>query len=99
MGVCDERLTAEDIDLRLLEAQVPESDVSKVRRALLWFAFLGVSKDDKEVYSCQMFYNQAKLESLVTGIGEKARVYVIHPAFRRTLGGGHTGGGLVLWEE
>jgi hypothetical protein len=79
------RLSGDDISLILLEAGVKNGDVDKVIDMLLWFAFLGVIRDEEETYSYLCMYNLPKLKSLISSNPGAMPIYVVHPAFRMAL--------------
>jgi hypothetical protein len=78
-------LSSDDIDLFLMEANVPDDSLDKVRDILLWFAFLGIRKGDEEYYAYQTMYNIEKLKMMISTNTSTNAVFVIHPAFRRAL--------------
>lgn len=75
-------LTATDVDERIADAGVPESEFPQARDLLVWFGFLGYwIPPDTERFSHQYQHDLRKMRSgLPLGHG-----YTIHPAFRTAL--------------
>jgi hypothetical protein len=79
------KLSQEDIDCILSNTGVAEDQFEKVREVLLWFAFLGISIGEDEIYSSDVNYNIDKIRALTREGRTTEKKYVIHPAFRKAL--------------
>lgn len=82
---CPLRMTEETLRKRLEDAGLFRDETQKLIDRLLWFGFLGVQSDDHEdpVFSYQVNYNLNRLLATVQRTNVK---FVIHPAFRTSLG-------------
>jgi hypothetical protein len=75
-------LTSAELEVKILNADVPSSEVEKARDLLIWFGFLGYwLPPDGERFSNQYQHDLRKMRS---GLPEN-HGYTIHPAFRTAL--------------
>jgi hypothetical protein len=77
-----EVLSKQEVEIKLRDSGVPQSESEGVLELLLWFGFLGIYVSaDEERYSHQFQYDLKKMRS-----GLQQYAFCIHPAFRTTLG-------------
>jgi hypothetical protein len=78
-------LSRDDLDLLALEARVPQDRWDDITDALLWFCFLGVRREDGEVFAYHLGYSRDRMSALLRDLGTSEKRYVVHPAFRKAL--------------
>jgi hypothetical protein len=79
---CATILSLEEVRKTLVEANIPESELSEVIELLLWFGVLGIYvNEDEERYSYQFEHDPRRMRA-----GLKKYAYCVHPAFRPALG-------------
>src|SRR6266566_1032824 len=79
---CATVLSLVEVRKKLLEAGIPESELSEVIELLLWFGVLGIYvNEDEERYSYQFEHDPKLMRAGLTNYA-----YCLHPAFRSALG-------------
>ncbi len=81
----DYKLSKDELDLILMEAKVLETRLDRVRDLLLWFCFIGVTKNNEKHYAYQVQYSIPKLLAIIKEKKANEKAFIIHPAFRKTL--------------
>jgi len=77
-----------DLIAILKEGKIPELQMQKAIRTLLWFSFLGVlTSDMEERYAHSVGYDTKKLVKLSDWVEKEnsERIYAIHPGFAKVL--------------
>jgi hypothetical protein len=80
-------LSLKEIYRRLADANIAETEHTKLLEILLWFAFVGVISLDggPTQYAYSVFYDLKKLRRLAKDYRDEAVQFEIHPAFRPFL--------------
>lgn len=77
-------LSRDDLELILMEAEIPEDQIDSTIDQLMWFSFIGIKCGEENRFSYQVMYNIEKLKNLAKTSIENS-VYCIHPAFKSAL--------------
>ena len=79
------KLSREDIVLILIDGDVPEVKTNEIIDILMWYSFIGIIRDDEEIYSYNMKYSMVKMKTLIKNEKDDVNIFSIHPAFRFAL--------------
>ena len=78
------RMTRDDLELILMEAEISEDKIDTTIEQLLWFSFIGINCGEENRFSYQVMYNVEKLKNLAATSTARP-IYCIHPVFTFAL--------------